>query len=83
MFEKKKNAYSMLAKLFFPLEQKAFAKYNFKPIEGGTEKGKLRNACVMYMLVKFFSLSNPLKLCSDPFPARLCRPWSIEKDLTV
>jgi hypothetical protein len=44
MFEKKKNAYSMLAKLFFPLEQKAFAKYNFEPIGGSTEKGKLRNA---------------------------------------
>ncbi len=34
-------------------------------------------------LVKFLSLSNPLELCSDLFPRRLCRPVGISKDQTV
>jgi hypothetical protein len=37
----------------------------------------------MSELVKFFSLSIPLELCSDHFPSLLCRPEGINKDPTV
>jgi hypothetical protein len=38
---------------------------------------------VMSELVKVSSLSNPLELCSDHFSCWLCRPYGINKDLTV
>ncbi len=38
---------------------------------------------VMSELIKFLSLSNPLELCSHPFPSRLCRPGGINEDPTI
>jgi hypothetical protein len=34
-------------------------------------------------LVKFLSLSKPLKLCSDHFPHWLCQPGDLNKDPTI
>ncbi len=38
---------------------------------------------VISELIKFLSLSNPLELCSDCFPSRLCQRGGISKDPTV
>jgi hypothetical protein len=74
---RKKNYFSVYFLFVFNCCRQTGNKWSWKELVQASKN------LVMSDLVKFLSLSNPLKLCSDHFSGQLCQPGCINKDPTL